>query len=566
MAMKRSNVIRSYWDCLDYGEKVKCLLMIPVGVVSAFAELVAIGGIIPYTNIMLGRAPESQNYIELMGLYGDDYRFNATVIFLGIIVVASGIRIFAHIFRIYLARDLGVFFSKIIFSIYISDAHFYVAQSDGSRVISHLAVKLNNTISQFFQPVLMVAMNIVLLFVVLAYIVRYVDTEMIVFVALVGAVYFLTVFLSRKMLRAKGRVVNASQNIAVSHIKEAVGSVRDIKLHGAEYESINKYIDNEYMLRNAQAAVTLARVLPKHVIESLIMLLLLLFVYMQTDSSVDQVGGFIATIAVIVFGAQRFLPIAQQIYSSWASISGSYETARELVEVIQAQNTDVIACSNFSVANDDKIQSIKLKNFRPPRDVPARFPQNIKFEVGKITIISGVSGCGKSTLLDVISGLLDHDSGDIYINDKKICCLMHKEWRRRISYMSQDPYMYSGDLKKNLDPFNEREFDLSEVVDILTKLGLDSLCLDDESKSISNIVLDEGGLNISGGQKQRIVFAREYLSESDVILMDEVTSALDAESNKKIMNLLESVKKDKIVILVTHNRKNYSIADEVIEL
>lgn len=174
--------------------------------------------------------------------------------------------------------------------------------------------------------------------------------------------------------------------------------------------------------------------------------------------------------------------------------------------------------------------------------------QHISFTVkqGELLTITGPSGSGKSTLLKIIATLLSETSGKILFHDKDIKQYEPTEYRKLVSYCFQTPSLFGDTVQDNLSfPYEIRhqEFDQNRAVQLLERVGLDASYLD---KSIHDI---------SGGEKQRIALIRNLLFETDVLLLDEVTSALDHENSQIIRELIFQLNQEEniTVLWVTHN-------------
>ena len=177
---------------------------------------------------------------------------------------------------------------------------------------------------------------------------------------------------------------------------------------------------------------------------------------------------------------------------------------------------------------------------------------NISFEKSKIHAIAGESGCGKSVLINTILKLLPNNSliksGDIFFNDKNILNYNEKEYRKlrgkKIALIPQDPFM-------SLNPLYTIENQLREVSDDINiiKSALEEVRI----KNIDN-VLKSYPHELSGGMKQRIIIAMALISNAELILADEPTTALDVSVSNSILDLLLDLKnKGKTILLITHD-------------
>ncbi|MHC9532082.1 ABC transporter ATP-binding protein [Dellaglioa sp. L3N] len=187
--------------------------------------------------------------------------------------------------------------------------------------------------------------------------------------------------------------------------------------------------------------------------------------------------------------------------------------------------------------------------------------KHISFKVnsGDFLTITGPSGSGKSTILKLIAGLISRTSGDIQFNNQSIDSYDPINYRRVVSYCFQTPVLFGETVKDNLEfPYiiRKQNFDEAHAIVSLESVGLPSHYL---SKSINEL---------SGGEKQRVALIRNLIFLPKVLLLDEITSALDSESKKIIHTLINHLNdSNKITIIaVTHDDSEIKMADQLIEI
>lgn len=188
---------------------------------------------------------------------------------------------------------------------------------------------------------------------------------------------------------------------------------------------------------------------------------------------------------------------------------------------------------------------------------------NMVFEPGKMTAIVGKSGSGKTTILSLLSKLYEINSGKILFDGKDINSLTENAIHSNVGEISQSPYIFNTSIKQNL-LFVKPEATDDELIKVLKEAQIYN-----DVKKMKNGIdteIGENGVKLSGGQKQRIAIARLLLMNSKVIVFDEATSALDNESQKKIVEMLETYKKDKTIIIVAHRLSTIVGADEIFVL
>lgn len=174
---------------------------------------------------------------------------------------------------------------------------------------------------------------------------------------------------------------------------------------------------------------------------------------------------------------------------------------------------------------------------------------SISFDVGTITSIVGESGCGKSTLCQVMEQFYDQEEGEILLDGKPIYEIPIEQWRSLVSYVPQQTWLYNGTVLENICLGNIPK-DPDAIVTFCRKYGLDKLFAE-LPVGIGTLVGEEG-INLSGGQAQLVAFARALYKPSRIIILDEMTAAMDRRTEKQVCQILKELRKDHIIIFVTH--------------
>ena len=176
---------------------------------------------------------------------------------------------------------------------------------------------------------------------------------------------------------------------------------------------------------------------------------------------------------------------------------------------------------------------------------------NLSIKKGEVVAIMGASGSGKSTLLQLILGILNPTKGSIEIDNKNLKEIK-ESWQKTIGYVPQNIYLLDENIAANIAlgvPKNEINF--KKIKKLLKILNLKKYIKNLDNKFSKNI--DYNSANISGGEKQRIALARALYNDSKVLVFDEITSALDNITSIKIMKEFLKIKKNKTIIIVTHD-------------
>lgn len=196
-------------------------------------------------------------------------------------------------------------------------------------------------------------------------------------------------------------------------------------------------------------------------------------------------------------------------------------------------------------------------------DEPIFHNLNLDFILQNKYILTGDSAAGKSTILNLIGGLLRDYKGEINLGNMSYDQISDHDLHQKISYLQQDPYIFSASLKWNLTL--GKKISTQKINKVIKECGLEDLIT--KLPNGIDTVLDDQGKQLSGGQKQRIAFAREILRDTPIYLLDEATSALDKASSTQLERLILT-KQDKTVIMVTHHLRNEieQLANKVVNL
>ena len=178
----------------------------------------------------------------------------------------------------------------------------------------------------------------------------------------------------------------------------------------------------------------------------------------------------------------------------------------------------------------------------------------------------GPSGSGKSTLMDILLGLIKPDKGKILLNGEEIDT-QSKKCIDLVTYLTQEPLIMEDTIKTNItinDSINQKSITEKKVRTAAKQANIDKYInkLDKSYKT----KIGENGIRLSGGQNKRIAIARAFFHDRQIIVMDEATSSLDIETESMILDQLRILKKNKTIILITHNPNTLKYCDKIFKI
>ncbi len=262
-----------------------------------------------------------------------------------------------------------------------------------------------------------------------------------------------------------------------------------------------------------------------------------------------------STFSTFLAGIRKNLPSCERIVKFL-----HIETETKFSECI-----DVINDNQFDYQIDKKpdnhILSIKDLSYsydNQNKKIIDKFSMNI--EKNGLTVIVGESGCGKSTLMKILIKLYEFNHGDICIHGKSIHEIETKAWREKISYVPQDSYLFQMSILDNIRLGNNSA-NIDSIEHAIKLAGAHDFIAGLENRL--DTIVQENSANLSGGQKQRIALARAFLKDSEIMIIDEGTKALDCQLEEKIIDNLKDISKDKAVIVVSHRQSILEKADSI---
>jgi len=212
-------------------------------------------------------------------------------------------------------------------------------------------------------------------------------------------------------------------------------------------------------------------------------------------------------------------------------------------KVIEHEDSSPLKVSNGEI----KFINVNFKYKSEEREILNSISLTIKG--GGMTSLVGHSGAGKSTILNLIPRFYDLDSGDITIDDKSFYKSTIKSLRSEISLVNQDTTLFDDTIKNNIS-YGKLDATDDEIYEA-AKLSFCEEFIDKLPNKFETII-GENGFRLSGGEKQRLSIARAMLKKSKIILLDEATSSLDAETESKIQEAINLLTKDRTTLVIAH--------------
>ena len=337
-----------------------------------------------------------------------------------------------------------------------------------------------------------------------------------------------------------------SKDLIIKSVKNMIGSFKEILFYQNSSHVLENISKHNFAYAKARGANMAFAQMPRFIIDSLLLISLVsILLYMQL-SGVNPIL-FFSTISVFGIAGLKLLPAFQNIFYFAHEINTRTAYVINLATLLKT-DIDLSEEKNSNhLASDEQLLSIEFKDISYKYESSKSFAINrlsLKINKGEKIVLFGPSGSGKSTFIDILLGLIKPIEGEILVNNR-INTGMLKALREKFAYVPQKIYFLEATLAENIDfGLKEKNFDNlygnSEIKKLLSSLPF----------GMETIISDENQM-VSGGQKQLIGIARALNRSGEVLILDESTSAMDADLEREILNEVFN-SSFKTIIAVSH--------------
>ena len=553
-----------------FGKK-QILLIFFLILSSTFVELIGLSLIIPVISVFIDPSI-SEKYLDILGItfvQKEEFLKLIIILFLFVFLFRYAITIISEYLIIRFSKNWEIDLIQKLLKHQFSKPWIDVLKTH-EPLIKNISVDIPVFIHQGIVGVMNMSKGLVILigiFVFLIYEKGLISVSLIV--SFVIIFYFL-LKISKSFLAKISKNFNYRATIKFNLTNEITNGFKEIKIQNIKDYFLKEYRKNEKSIAKIEIVRKICTILPKIIIELISISVLLSIAYLNSDNSKELIP-FLGLLTFIIYRTQP-------VMASVASIGAS-------LQLYEMQIYNGVKILNSSLEFDNKIENAKLEiddfniredsviklkdlNFSYNKDANNEniFENlNISLKFGSIYGLVGKNGSGKSTFADLITGLLKPKTGEIYLDNKNINELIHS-WHSSISYLSQFFYLFDDTIKNNItlssrinDKYSEAKYQralkISNLQDELDKFT------DKDSTFLTN-----SGKFLSGGQKQKIAIARLIYKGSKIIILDEPTASLDQVSSELMMKMLQELKKDKLIIIISHSSKILSECDEILKI
>lgn len=458
-----------------------------------------------------------------------------------------------------------------LFRNYLNKELTFFNNENSSNILRNLRGETSSVLI-FIQSLIIIATEIIIIVGILVFLFISNMQTTISLVGIMAPAVLLYLFFTKKKLTTLGKDRIFLDGLINKNFLETINAIKEIKIYRKE-KIFGDYVDiNLKKFFKINILWTLINNIPRYFLEIFIILALLIIIFLLETGVFYNNADTIAVVGVLVVASARILPSISKILNNIQNLKFRLPSVQLISKEIDKLN-EKKDLQKFDLDKKNKIffnrdefeiylDHISFKYEKESKLVLNNI--NLKLTSNKIYGIVGKTGSGKSTLIDIISGFYRPTSGKIIIDGEDIFDDLNS-WRGNFGYVSQNIFLFDDTIEKNisLEIYNENinqeklneTLSMSNVNEFVNKLpnGLQT-------------IVGQNGTKLSGGQRQRLGISRALYNNPKIIIFDEATNALDKDTENKILKMIQKLKKNKLIFIVTHNTNPLSICDETIKI
>jgi ABC-type bacteriocin/lantibiotic exporter with double-glycine peptidase domain len=533
-------------------------------------EMISIGAVIPFLAILTDPTyvfthARAQPIINFFGIIEPkQLLLPLTLAFCFAVLIAGCMRLGMLWVNTRLSFAAGAELSIDIYRRTLYQPYAVHLARNSSEIINGIASKTGNTIN---------TINLIINIITAVLILTAILTTLLLvepFIALAvfggfGVIYTLIIRFTRNRLLTNGHIIARESTNVIKSLQEGLGGIRDVLIDGNQNIYCQIYTRAHQPLRRAQGNNTFISSSPRFCMEALVILIIVFIAFIVAQQT-DGISRGIPMLGAFALGAQRLLPLLQQIYSSWSSFQGSRVSMQDTLDLLDQPMPKYANQANTLSFPFRKHIRLKNISFRYRSEDPWVINNlNLTIKKGSRVGFIGTTGSGKSTLLDMVMGLLEPTIGEIYVDDNLITQENQRGWQCHIAHVPQAIFLFDSTIEENIAlGVPKNKIDHNRVQQAAQQAQIDSLIesLPNKYKSL----VGERGIRLSGGQRQRIGIARALYKKADVIIFDEATSALDSKTEQEVMTALEFISTEITILMIAHRLSTLKGCSQIVEI
>ena len=576
--MYNLNKLKKIFSLLDRNEKLKLSVVFLIYLFNIFFDLLGIGMIIPIINVIMGNSFVFFIEIPIINSFFSN-NSQSTLLFYSMLffLLFYIFKTFYATFAIWYQKKFIFFtsknFSKRLLEKYLNIKYLDFLSRNQSDLVRNIVFESSIFVTSILQSLIELIVEIILIFGIGFLLIFYNPESSIILMSIIFVLGLSYIFYFRKKLNFLGKERQLITSKLLKVLTESFILQKEVRILQKEDFIINSFEQKANKIAKISVFEQIINVLPKVWFEFVAVLGLtsVVFYFVIFGIEIDLLVPLLALYAAAIF---RLLPSVNRIIGASNNIIHNLPAFDVISEELLQSNKFFKIIKNKKYEKFDNFvfekfnqKKLSLKNitfsYNKKKDLNLFKNISLEFNQGEITGIVGKSGSGKSTLANIISGLIDDYEGDIEINNNSKFNM--NILRRSVGYVPQITNLLDDSIKNNICfGIIDQKIDENKLKKIIDEVELASL-IESLENGLDTIIGDQG-LTLSGGQRQKIALARTLYLDPKIIIFDESTNSLDKLTEKAFFNNILSLKKNKIIICITHDEVLSVFFDKIYNL
>ncbi len=344
-------------------------------------------------------------------------------------------------------------------------------------------------------------------------------------------------------------------------LSEILRGSKIVKIYQREDYEQNRSSKAIKHLTDAQIKIGKIQVRAAPIMETLTGFVIAGFIYYsgtliaQGEIGINNFFSFLAAMMLAYQPVRSLATINMLFYQGAAASKRVFKVIDKKIEIKNEKSLPDLKINNSNI----RFEKVSFKYDTGKERAIENIDTVIKGE--QITALVGHSGAGKSTILNLIPRFYDPQDGKIYIDEQEIDKVSLNSLRKKISLVSQDVILFDDSIENNIK-YAKLEANQNEIKEACKLAAADEFI--EKLPMKYQTMIGENGFRLSGGQKQRLSIARAILKNSPIILLDEATSSLDADSEEKVQNAIFNLTKNRTTLVIAHRLSTINKANKII--
>tara|TARA_X000000950_G_C13918554_1_gene662226 strand:- start:6782 stop:8527 length:1746 start_codon:yes stop_codon:yes gene_type:complete len=560
--------LRKILFLIDYKINILIILLFLFILISLF-EIVSLALLTPFLTLLADNSNFDNLFLKYFISFENLNRQNLIIIFgfliLGMIILKSIITIFCWYLVYYFTWQNVINLRIKLIDIYKNIKYEKYISKTSTEYIQNITVLSGNFTKQILLPLMQLVSDLILTLSIAIFLLL---TDIYIFLSLsiLLLIFSFTFgFFLKKKLLYYGKAINENAIKVLNGVKNLFQGFKEVKIYNKSDYFRNSIISSSLNIAKYQVWSQVFNRLPKAILEIVIAFVTISIVFIYFILNQYALSEILPKLVIFVIAAMRIGPAVASMNVSLNSLKlGKFSLDKMYNELSELDNYKFNSIEKKKLKEFNNISFINVSYSYPNSQKFALNDISFKISKGDTIGIFGSSGSGKTTCIDLLLGFLEPTKGKIEVNDDLILSNSNIDsFQNIIGYIPQDIFIINDTILNNikLNDDNNPNIYLDKAIKTARLVEF----IKNQEKGI-NSLLGDSGINISGGQRQRISLARALFHNKEILVLDEATNALDETNERSIIEDINLMKKDKTIIIISHNSKILDICDKIIVL